>query len=81
MYTPVSQFYYIKVGCKGVNITRTCLHDVNVCCDIISNTFLQVLSSRVPVRQLSHLHVPEYLRKLEKISGNHWKVKSKQCPG
>ena len=22
------QFYYIKVGCKGVYITRTCLHDV-----------------------------------------------------
>ena len=21
------QFYYIKVGCKGVNITRTCYHD------------------------------------------------------
>ena len=24
------QFYYIKVGCKGVYITRTCLHDVNL---------------------------------------------------
>ena len=23
------QFHYIKVGCKGVFITRTCLHDVN----------------------------------------------------
>ena len=22
------QFYYIKVGCKGVYITGTCLHDV-----------------------------------------------------
>ena len=22
------QFHYIKVGCKGVFITRTCLHDV-----------------------------------------------------
>ena len=22
-------FYYIKVGCKGVCITRTCFHDVN----------------------------------------------------
>ena len=21
------QFYYIKVGCKGVYITRTCFHD------------------------------------------------------
>ena len=21
------QFYYIKVGCKGVHITRTCSHD------------------------------------------------------
>ena len=26
LYTKV---YYIKVGCKGVFITRTCLHDVN----------------------------------------------------
>ena len=23
------QFYYIKVGCKGVFITRTCYHDVD----------------------------------------------------
>ena len=23
MYTPVNLFYYIKVGCKGVYITRT----------------------------------------------------------
>ena len=23
------QFYHIKVGCKGVYITRTCYHDVN----------------------------------------------------
>ena len=22
------QFYYIKVGCKGVYISQTCLHDV-----------------------------------------------------
>ena len=28
MYTPINpRFYYIKVGCKGVFITRTCLHD------------------------------------------------------
>ena len=25
MYTPVN---YIKVGCKGVFVTRTCFHDV-----------------------------------------------------
>ena len=24
------QFYYIKVGCKGVFITRTCFHDVDL---------------------------------------------------
>ena len=28
MNTPVNPFFYIKVGCKGVYITRTCLHDV-----------------------------------------------------
>ena len=27
VYPCKPQFYYIKVGCKGVNITRTCLHD------------------------------------------------------
>ena len=28
MYTPVKpQFCYIKVGCKGVYITRTCFRD------------------------------------------------------
>ena len=28
MYTPVKpQFFYIKVGCKGVQITRTCFPD------------------------------------------------------
>ena len=26
MYPCTPQFYYIKVGCKGVFITRTCLH-------------------------------------------------------
>ena len=28
MYTPVNpQFYYMKVGCKGVFVTRTCFRD------------------------------------------------------
>ena len=27
MYTPVNPSFTIKVGCKGVFITRTCLHD------------------------------------------------------
>ena len=25
--TPPSEFYYIKVGCKGVFVTRTCFRD------------------------------------------------------
>ena len=29
VYPYKPQFYYIKVGCKGVFISRTCLHDVN----------------------------------------------------
>ena len=30
MNTPVNpSFFYTKVGCKGVYITRTCLHDGN----------------------------------------------------
>ena len=28
MLVPTYKFYYIKVGCKGVYITRTCFHDV-----------------------------------------------------
>ena len=28
MYTPVSQFYYIKVGFKGVKIIQACFCDV-----------------------------------------------------
>ena len=28
VYPCKPQFYYIKVGCKGVFITRTCFHDV-----------------------------------------------------
>ena len=32
MYTPVNpSFYYIKVGCNGVFITRTCFPDA---CDL-----------------------------------------------
>ena len=27
VYPCKPQFYYIKVGCKGLYITRTCLHD------------------------------------------------------
>ena len=27
VYPCKPQFFYIKVGCKGVFITRTCLHD------------------------------------------------------
>ena len=27
VYPCKPQFYYIKVGCKGVYITRTCYHD------------------------------------------------------
>ena len=27
LYPCKPQFYYIKVGCKGVYITRTCYHD------------------------------------------------------
>ena len=31
MYTPVNpQFYYMKVGCKGVYTSRTCYHEAEV---------------------------------------------------
>ena len=28
VYPCTPQFHYIKVGCRGVFVTRTCLHDV-----------------------------------------------------
>ena len=28
VYPGKPQFYYLKVGCKGVFVTRTCFHDV-----------------------------------------------------
>ena len=31
VYPCKPQFYYIKVGCKRVNITRTCYHDTTRC--------------------------------------------------
>ena len=30
VYPCTPQFHYIKVGCKGVFITRTCLHDASI---------------------------------------------------
>ena len=29
VYTCTPQFYFTKVGCKGVFVTRTCFRDVN----------------------------------------------------
>ena len=29
VYPRKPQFYFIKVGCNGVYVTRTCLHDVH----------------------------------------------------
>ena len=30
VYSCKPQFYYIKVGCKGVFVTRTCFHDADL---------------------------------------------------
>ena len=30
-YPGKPQFFYIKVGCKGVFVTRTCFHDDYLC--------------------------------------------------
>ena len=39
MYTPCKpQFYYIKVGFKGVRIIYACFHDVNVRMEHITKT-------------------------------------------
>ena len=35
------QFYYIKVWCKGVFISRTCLHDVCFANSILSHDYAQ----------------------------------------
>ena len=40
VYPCKPQFYYIKVGCKGVYITRTCYHDAVSILNVIKFTFL-----------------------------------------
>ena len=40
-YTPVNpSFFYIKVGCKGVFVTRTCFRDGKVGLNVFSYTQL-----------------------------------------
>ena len=47
-----------------------------VYCDIIRDTIWQVLSSGGYWCKLSHLHIHEYLWKLEKWKKNHWREKA-----
>ena len=35
LYPYIPQFYYVKVGCKGLFITRTCLPDGVVLSDLV----------------------------------------------
>ena len=46
MYTPVNPiFTIIKVGCKGLFITRTCYHDVNCYFDCTSGLVSGLVSN------------------------------------
>ena len=58
VYPCKPQFYYIKVGCKGVFVTRTCFHDVQnskgytpfpmACC--IPSNFVRRMAYRVKLK-------------------------------
>ena len=41
VYPCTPQFHYTKVGCKGVFITRTCLHDENAKMNANEKLFVQ----------------------------------------
>ena len=38
-YPCKTQFYYIKVGCKGVFVTQTCFRDVHFCMFVVCMSF------------------------------------------
>ena len=50
VFSCTPQFYYIKVGCKGVYITRTCFHAVLIVC--LSKTVALKLGLRVIMASL-----------------------------
>ena len=52
VYPCKSQFYYMKVGCKGVFITRTCLYDA-------------VTMSKVAITSVKRKHTGFQLLKLD----------------
>ena len=45
VYPCTPQFYYIKVGCKGVYITRTCYPDVLGVLNIFEVPFLHLFKT------------------------------------
>ena len=51
------QYYYVKVGCKGVYITRTCLHDVQFSghCSHFKEDFRMLLKANI-IHILSQHH-------------------------
>ena len=52
MYTRVNPtFVYIKVGCKGVFVTRTCFRDVNHPLRIILPTIIVLTYRLYPVKE------------------------------
>ena len=58
MYTLVNPFfYYIKVGCKGVKLTRTCYPDVTraASCENLSSGFLTRSGTNRAVKALEIL--------------------------
>ena len=56
------QFYYIKVGCKGVFISRTCLHDVkaNPIKEMCSLRTIYAVDLVSPVTFIARLNIALY---------------------
>ena len=50
VYPCKPQFYYIKVGCKGVFVTRTCFRDVFV--NLVKITILFILTNFIQLETI-----------------------------
>ena len=58
VYPCKPQFYYIKVGCKGVFVTRTCFRDVMDFCKLYTSVIIHytiIDSNEVDIR----IYIPE----------------------
>ena len=64
------QFYYIKVGCKGVFITRTCFRDEITCINTCRNLICGIYTRGVPERGENSCNLITTLWILSKFTDN-----------